>query len=211
MSSSCRQAAFNWKGGLHRLAGKGSANARCAPKTTRRGYDTVHIKHGQSITSDGDAGSVTLHEEGGDYCRFLNAPRTGVGSKMYWKRSPQEVEDELLKLHAAGEIKLDLSRAGTGNPEDLLAGDVDGVICDALFRVQGFEGAGRQRTCPMCVFGDRGSPMSCVPMNVRRNATGKMRSLCVTFDPGTKARASRSLRGRVAGGACSSGRWPLGR
>lgn len=73
-----------------------------------------------------------------------------VGSKMYWKRSPQEIEDELLKLHAAGEIKLDLSRAGTGNPEDLLAGDVDGVICDALFRVQGFEGAGRQRTCPMC-------------------------------------------------------------
>ena len=28
------------------------------------GNGTVRIKHGQSITIDGDAGSVTLHEEG---------------------------------------------------------------------------------------------------------------------------------------------------
>ena len=67
---------------------------------------------------------------------------------MYWKRSLKEVEDELQKLHAAGEIDLDAWNArGTNLDETASAAE---AVRDAIFRIQGFEGQGRVRACAMC-------------------------------------------------------------
>lgn len=70
---------------------------------------------------------------------------------MNFKRSPEEVEDELLKLHAAGEI--DLEAAFPRPPldsDDPLWIQARLAVRDARYRIQGFEGSGRERICPQC-------------------------------------------------------------
>ena len=67
------------------------------------------------------------------------------------KRSWSEVETELLKLHAAGEIDLNAPRERTRGADGSLAeSDNDRAIRDAVWRIQGFEGRGRDRICPVC-------------------------------------------------------------
>lgn len=70
---------------------------------------------------------------------------------MNFKRSREEVEDELLKLHAAGEI--DLEAAFPRPPRDIddaLVSQARRAVRDARYRIQGFEGTGRERICPEC-------------------------------------------------------------
>ena len=70
-----------------------------------------------------------------------------MDSKMKWKRSYAEVEDELRRLHAAGEIDLDAWR---GPATDLDDGSSRRAVHEAIWRIQGFQGEGRERTCAMC-------------------------------------------------------------
>ena len=67
------------------------------------------------------------------------------------KRSWAEVETELLKLHAAGEIDLNAPRDRTTAADGSLAeSGNDRAIRDAVWRIQGFEGRGRDRICAVC-------------------------------------------------------------
>ena len=63
------------------------------------------------------------------------------------KRSWAEVETELLKLHSAGEIDLYAPRGRTTDGGEHTN---DRAIQDAVWRIQGFEGRGRDRICPEC-------------------------------------------------------------
>ncbi|MCY4012352.1 MAG: hypothetical protein OXG82_06520 [Gammaproteobacteria bacterium] len=63
------------------------------------------------------------------------------------KRSWEEVETELWKLHSAGEIDLD---APAGRATDGGENANDRAIRDAIWRIQGFEGRGRDRICAEC-------------------------------------------------------------
>ena len=69
---------------------------------------------------------------------------------MNFKRSREEVEDELLKLHAAGEIDLKAPPPRPGGLDEPSWSQARLAVRDARYRIQGFEGTGRERMCPEC-------------------------------------------------------------
>lgn len=70
---------------------------------------------------------------------------------MNFKRTCREVEDELLKLHAAGEIDLEAAfPRSSRNRNDPVANQALRAVLDAENRIQGFKGSGRERICPQC-------------------------------------------------------------